>query len=37
MKNAEKVNRYGFFIGLPTKKIENTKLKKLIKHFENTL
>ena len=37
MKNAEKVNRYGFFIGLPTKKIGNTKLKKLIKHFENTL
>ncbi len=37
MKNAELVNNKGFFIGLPTKKIEKKIIKKLVKSLEKSI
>ena len=37
MKNAEYINRKGFFIGLPTKPLDKTKVKKLAKIFEQSI
>lgn len=37
MPNANYVNKYGFFIGLPTEEITQTTVKKLIKNFEKSL
>ena len=37
MKNAEYINKKGFFIGLPTEKIKNKILNKLVKTFEESL
>ena len=37
MKNAEYISKKGFFIGLPTVKIENKILNKLIKSIEDCL
>ena len=36
MKNADYINNYGFFIGLPTKLISSLVVKKLIKVFEQS-
>lgn len=36
MKNAEKINNRGFFIGLPTNKMTSRKIKKLVKYFEKS-
>ena len=35
--NSDKVNDHGFFIGLPTKKINNVFVNKIIKAFEKSL
>ena len=37
MKNAEYVNKNGFFIGLPTSIIKSSNLKKIVKAFEKSL
>ena len=37
MKNANQLNNFGFFIGLPTSKISKIKIKKLVSSFENSL
>ena len=37
MKNADYVNNFGFFIGLPTKPITNLIIKKLVKVFEQSV
>lgn len=37
MPNSDYVNTYGFFIGLPTKEINQKTVKKLIKNFEKSL
>ena len=37
MNNAEYINKKGFFIGLPTKKIKNKILNRLVKSFEESL
>ena len=37
MKNADYINNFGFFIGLPTKKISNLIIKKLVKVFEQSV
>ncbi len=37
MKNAEYINRKGFFIGLPTKPLRKTKVRKLAKIFEQSI
>ena len=37
MKNADYINNYGFFIGLPTKGISSLVIKKLIKVFEQSV
>ena len=34
MKNANYVNKYGFFIGLKTTQMKNSEITKLIKIFE---
>ncbi len=36
MKNADYINNYGFFIGLPTKSISSSIINKLIKVFEQS-
>lgn len=36
-KNADYVDDYGFYIGLPTERIKNSTLKKLVKAFEKSL
>jgi len=37
MKNADYINNFGFFIGLPTKKISTLLIKKLVKVFEQSV
>ncbi len=37
MKNADYINNYGFFIGLPTKPISSLIIKKLVKVFEKSV
>ena len=37
MKNADYINNFGFFIGLPTKKISTLIIKKLVKVFEQSV
>jgi len=37
MKNADYVNNYGFFIGLPTKPISSLIIKKLVRVFEKSV
>ena len=37
MKNADYINNFGFFIGLPTKPITNLIIKKLVKVFEQSV
>jgi CDP-4-dehydro-6-deoxyglucose reductase, E1 len=37
MKNADYINEKGFFIGLPTKKIPNKLIKKLVRVFEKSV
>ncbi len=37
MKNADYINDFGFFIGLPTKKISTLIIKKLVKIFEQSV
>ena len=37
MKNAEYVNKNGFFIGLPTSVIKNNNLRKIVKAFEKSI
>ena len=37
MKNAEYINQKGFFIGLPTKPLNKTKVRKLAKIFEQSI
>ena len=37
MKNADYINNFGFFIGLPTKKISNLIIKRLVKVFEQSV
>ena len=37
MKNAEYINRKGFFIGLPTKPLGKNKVRKLAKIFEQSI
>ena len=36
-KNSDIVNEKGFFIGLPTKKITNSFVNKIVKIFEKSL
>ena len=36
-KNADYADNFGFYMGLPTKRIENSSLKKLVKAFEKSL
>jgi len=37
MKNADHINNFGFFIGLPAKKISTLIIKKLVKVFEQSV
>ncbi len=37
MKNADFINNYGFFIGLPTKPISSVIIKKLVRAFEKSV
>ena len=37
MKNADYINNFGFFIGLPTKKISKLIIKRLVKVFEKSV
>ena len=37
MKNADYVNKNGFFIGLPTYILKKNRLKKIVKAFEKSL
>ena len=37
MKNADYINNYGFFIGLPTKPISSLIIKKLVRVFEKSV
>ena len=37
MKNADYVNKYGFFIGLKTTHMKNDEITKLIKIFEKSI
>ncbi len=37
MKNADYINNFGFFIGLPTKRVPTLTIKKLVKVFEQSV
>ena len=37
MKNADYINNFGFFIGLPTKTVSTLTIKKLVKVFEQSV
>ena len=36
-KNSDKINDHGFFIGLPTKKINKKFLNRVVKAFEKSI